>query len=97
MQSFCGNYSLKSLIRQVTFYKNFEKRTFIDLILTNMLCSFRSTCVIETGVSDFQMTLTVMKKNFKKIKPRILNYRTSNKWILEKMFVKWVKKGDLCQ
>ena len=79
MQSFCGNYSQNSLIRQITFCKNFEKPTFIDLILTNMLCSLRSTCVIETGLSDFQlMTLTVMKKKFKKIKPRIINYRTSN-------------------
>ena len=41
--------------------------------------SFRSTCVIETGLSDFHlMALTVMRKNFKKIKPRIVNYRSCN-------------------
>ena len=69
MQSFCDNYSLKSLIRQPTCYKNFEKPTCIDLILTNMLHSFQSTCVIETGLSDFHvMTLTV----------RIINYRSYN-------------------
>ena len=79
MQSFCDNYSLKSLIRQPTCYKNFGKPTCIDLILTNMPRSFQSIRVIETGLSDFHlMTLTVLRKNFKKIKPRIVNYRSYN-------------------
>ena len=79
MQSFCDNYSLKSLIRQPTCYKNSGKPTCIDLVLANMPRSFQSTCVIETGLSDFHlMTLTVMGKNFKKIKPRIINYRSYN-------------------
>ena len=66
MQSFCDNYSLKSLIRQPTCYKKFEKPTSIDLILTKMPRSFQSSCVIETGLSDFPlMTLTVMGKNSK--------------------------------
>ena len=79
MQSFCDNYSLKSLIRQPTCYKNFGKPTYIDLILTNMPRSFQSTCVIETGLSDFYLiTLTVMRKNFKQIKPRFINYRSYN-------------------
>ena len=79
LQSFCNNYSLKHLIRQPTCYKNFGKLTCIDLILTNMPGSFQGTCVIETGMSDFHlMTLTVMRKNFKKIKPRIINYRLYN-------------------
>ena len=43
----------------------------IDLILTNIPRGFQSIYVIETGLSDFHlMTLTVMIKNFKKIKPR---------------------------
>ena len=79
MQSCCDNYSLKSLIRQPTCYKNFGKPTCIDLVLTNMPRNFQSTCVIETGLSDFHlMTLTVMRKNFKKTKPRIINYRSYN-------------------
>ena len=77
MKSFCDNYSLKSLIRQPTCYKNFEKPTCIDLILTNIPHSFQSTCAIETGLSDFHlMVLTVIRKNFKKVKPRIINYRS---------------------
>ena len=79
MQSFCDNYSLKIIIRQPTCYNNFGKPTCINLILTNMPRSFQSICVIETGLSDFHlMTLTVMGKNFKKIKPRIINYRSYN-------------------
>ena len=79
MQSFCDNYSLKSLIRQPTCYKIFKKPTCIDLILTNMSRSFQGTCVIETGLFDFHlMTLTVMRKKIKKIKPRIINDRSHN-------------------
>ena len=79
MQSFCDNYSLKYLIRQPIRYKNFEKPICIDIILTNMPRSFQSACVIETGLSDYHlMSLTVMRKKFKKIKPIITNYRSYN-------------------
>ena len=68
MQSFCESYNLKSLIKQPTCYKDPDKPTFIDLILTNVLRMFQSTCVIETGLSDFHlMTVTVMRKTFKKL------------------------------
>ena len=41
--------------------------------------SFQGTCAIETGLSDFHlMTLAVMRKNFKRIKPRIINDRSYN-------------------
>ena len=79
MQSFCDNYSLKSLIRQPTCYKNFGKPTCIDLILTNMPRSFQGTFVIKTGLPVFHlMTLAVIRKKFKRIKPRIINYRPYN-------------------
>ena len=39
--------------------------------------SFRTTCVIESGLSDFHlMALTVIRKSFKKLKPRVINYRS---------------------
>ena len=77
MQSFCESYNLKSLIKQPTCYKNPDKPTFIDLILTNVPRMFQSTCVIETGLSDFHlMTVTVMRKTFKKLSPRIISYRS---------------------
>ena len=66
MKTFRENYSLQNVIKQTTCYKNPSRPTCIDLILTNVPCSFQSTCVIETGLSDFHlMTLTVMKKAFK--------------------------------
>ena len=56
--------------------QNPNSTTYIDLILTNLPRSFQSTYVIETGLSDFHlMTLTVMRKFFKRIRSRIINYR----------------------
>ena len=38
---------------------------------------FESTCVLETGLSDFHvMTVAVMRKTFKKMRPRVTNYRS---------------------
>ena len=69
MESFCDNYSLKILNRQPTCYKNFEKLTCIELVLTNIPCSFQSICIIEIGFSDFHlMNLTLMTKKFKNYK-----------------------------
>ena len=77
MKSFCENFNLKGLTKQPTYYKNPNKPTCIDLILTNVPRMFQSTCVLETGLSDFHlMTVTVMWKTFRKIRPRIINYRS---------------------
>ena len=77
IKAFCDNYSLKSLIRQPTCYKSPCNPTCIDLILTNALQKFQNTYVVETGLSDFHlMTVTVMIKTFKKLKPRTKNYRS---------------------
>ena len=66
----CDNCDLKSWIKQPTCYKN-----CFHLLLANAPPSFQSTCVLEAGLSDFEMTLTVMRKSFKKLQPRIINYR----------------------
>ena len=69
-------YSLKSLIRQLTCCKSPSNLTSIGLIQTNVHQKFQSTCALETGLSDFHlMTVTVMRKIFKKLKPRTINYR----------------------
>ena len=76
MKAFCNNYYLTSLIKQRTCYKNPNNPTCIDLILSNTPRSFQSTCVIETGPSDFHLlALTIMKKSFRKLLPRLINYR----------------------
>ena len=59
-----------------TCYKNPDKSTCIDLILTNCLGSFQNFSVIETGLSDFhKMIVTVIKTTYRKIEPRVINYR----------------------
>ena len=64
MKSFFKTYNLLNLIKQPTCYKNPDNNpTCIDLILTNVLRKFQSTCVIETELSDFHlMTLITMRK-----------------------------------
>ena len=60
MQTFCESYTLSSLIKEPT----------------NSHDSFQNSCVIETGLSDFQMvTVTVTKTTYEKLKPGIVNYR----------------------
>ena len=77
MKTLCKNYSPQNLIKRPTCYKKPSRPTCIDLILTNVPRSFQRTCVKETGLSHFHlMTLTVMKKSFKKFQPRIINYRS---------------------
>ena len=77
MKSFCETYKLTNLIKQPTCYKNPDNPAYIDLILTNVPRTFQSNCVIETGLSDFHlMTLTIMRKTFKRQMPRIINYRS---------------------
>ena len=62
------------MIEQPSFHKNPEKPTCIDLILTNVPRMFQSTCVIDTGLSNFHLiTVRVMRKAFKKIRPRVIN------------------------
>ena len=71
---FYDNYALKNLIENPHAIK-FPKITCIDLMLTIVPCSFRSTCVIETSLSDFRLiTLTVMRKEDRKFQPRIISY-----------------------
>ena len=73
---FCDTYDFKCLIKEPTCYKNPENPSCIDLILTNNPKCFQSSCVVETGLSDFhKMTVTVMKTTFKKFQPRIIHYR----------------------
>ena len=61
MKSFCDSYNLRSLIKQPRYYKNPDNLTCIDLVPR----SFYSTCVLETGLSDFYLkTQTVLRKKF---------------------------------
>ena len=64
------------MINKPTCYKNPEKPSCIYLILTNCPRSFQNSCAIETGLSDFhKLVVTVMKTTYKKLQPKIINYR----------------------
>ena len=81
MLDFCESYNLKSLIKQPTCFKNFENPSCIDLFLTNGLRSFCSSYVIGTGLCDFhKITVSVMKMHYRKLPPKIINYRDYKKF-----------------
>ena len=69
-------YNFKSLIKDSTCFKNPEKPTTIDHILTNHPRCFQHSGVYETGLSDFhRLTLTVLKVYHSKQNPKIIQYR----------------------
>ena len=62
LKNFCSSYNLISMINRPTYFKNPEKPSCIDLILTNCPRSFQNSCAIETGSSDFHnLVATAMK------------------------------------
>ena len=76
MEEFCSVYNFKSLIKDATCFKNPEKPTTIDHILTNHPKCFQHSGVYETGLSDFhRFTLTVLKVFHSKQNPKIIQYR----------------------
>ena len=76
LSNFCEIFNLKNLIKDKTCFKNPNKPSCIDLIITNRPNSFQNSMVIETGLSDFhKMCTTVMKMYHSKQKPSIIHYR----------------------
>ena len=74
--NFCQIYSMTNLIKEATCYKNPERPTCIDLMLTNKPKCFIKSMIVETGLSDFhKMTITIMRLFFKKQKPNLIKYR----------------------
>ena len=52
------------------------KPSCIDLCLTNAPKKFQSSCVVETGLSDFhKMTVVINKSTFEKIAHKVVHYR----------------------
>ena len=81
MENFCNLNCLESLIQKPTCYKNPSQPTCIDLILTNRPSYFQHSEVFETNLSDFHLlTVTELKMNFQKQKPKIIAYRDYRKF-----------------
>ena len=64
---FYSTYNLTSMVNKATCYKNLDKPTCIDLILTNCPGSFQNSCVVQTELSDFyKMVVTAMNISYRK-------------------------------
>ena len=76
MKNSCDINCLNSLTKVPTCFKNPDKPTCIDLILTNWPNLFQYSSVFETSLSDFHLlTVTEFKMGFQKLKPKIITYR----------------------
>ena len=72
MENFCETYHLHNLIKDATCFKNPDKPSCIDILLTNFPKSFLKSQTSETGLSDFhKLTLIVLKIHYKKQTPLI--------------------------
>ena len=70
-----------ALIKQPTCFKNLEKPSCIDLILTNRPRSFQGTCVIKRRLTDFhKMTISVLKIDFWRLLPKFITFRDFKKF-----------------
>ena len=77
MKDFCDLYELSNLIKVPTCYKNPDKPSSIDVILTNTKNLFQNSLAIETGISDHhKLVITVMKVHSEKQKPQEIKYRS---------------------
>ena len=84
--SFCELCEVKSIINQLTFYKNPTNPSCIDLFITNSPNSFQKSTVVETSLSDFQeLIVTVMKSHSPKRTPDIITYRQYTNFDKEKL------------
>ena len=76
LDTFLYQHELKSLNKEATYYKNPNKPSCIDLILTNSPRSFFNTETYFTGLSDcHKLVLSVFKTTFSKTGPKEMMYR----------------------
>ena len=79
--AFCTLFKFKNLIKELTYYKNPNNPSCIDLFLTNCARSFHNTRVLETGLSDFyKLVVTALRS----LSPKSISYRTCKQFNEEK-------------
>ena len=98
MDSFCyASFHLKSLINEPICYKNPDKPTCIDLILTNFPWQFHATLALETCFSDFhKIAVAAFKSELPYHKPKMISYR-NYKQINRNNFEEEIKKTIITQ
>ena len=77
IKTFCNLNGLKSLINEPICFKNPDKPTCIDLILTDRLIKY---CPWDWSYRLSLLTVTEFKMGFTKSKPRIINCRGYKKF-----------------
>ena len=81
-----------------TCYKNVDKPTSIDHILTNHARCFQHSGIYEMGLSDFhKLTFTVLKMFYAKQKPRIIKYRDYKNFNKITIRMDLLKELSLCK
>ena len=76
LPNFSEIYNLQNLIMDKNCFKNQNKPSCTDPIITNRPKNFQNSMIIETGLSDFhKMCITVMKMYYSKQKHSIIHYR----------------------
>ena len=100
VKNFCSSYNLTSMINRPTCFKNPEKSSCIDLILTNCPRSFQNSCAIETGLSDFhKLVATTMNTTYKKSQTKIINccsYKYFNNESFREELIQIEANGNNC-
>ena len=103
MSEFCALHDLTNLMKEPTCYKNVDKATSIDHILTNHARCFQYSGIYETGLSDsHKLTLTALKIFYAKQKPKIIKYRDYKNFnnttfrmdLLKELLLSKLQKGD---
>ena len=78
---FLFQHELKSVNDKPTCYKNPDKLSCTDFILTNSPLTFSKSDCLFTGLSDcHKLMLLVFKTTFSKLKPKEIIYRNFNKF-----------------
>ena len=78
---FVFQHELRSVNDKPTYYKNPDKPSCIDFILTNGPLSFHKSDCLFTGWSDcHKLVLSVFKTTFSKSKPKEITYRNFKKF-----------------
>ena len=92
---------MKNIVKQKTCFKNLDRPTCIDLILTKSSRSFQDTCTVETGLTDFhKLVVTVLELYFPKQKPYIKtfwDYKRFQNDLLRSEFDYKLSKRDVCK
>ena len=101
MSIFCHIHNLEHLIEEPTCFKNPEKPTTIDLILTNKPKCPQHSCAFEICISDFhKMTLAVLKVLCKKQSPKIITnviYKNFSSSVFREHLKLNLEKHNTCQ